>query len=143
MEVLSKFSKIVTTPFSESVSIPDSVISMQETFQIPYELVTPCTPSTKILNFQLNPVIESDIFLSKTYLETTWKLEHVDNTPVSSSEQPSVVNFLGIAAYSRCEVKVAGESFLSSFPLCRYSMVQRKLFTTTPWQRETECFQFG
>ena len=70
MEVLSQYSKIVTIDGSEAISIPDSTLSLQETVPSVTELSTPCTKSTRVFNFQLNPVVEYDLYLSDAMLET-------------------------------------------------------------------------
>ena len=70
MEVLSKYSKIKTIEGSDAVRIPDSILSLQETIPTVINLSTPCTPSTKILNYQINPVVEYELLLSDSYVET-------------------------------------------------------------------------
>ena len=143
MEVLSKYSKIITSPQTQAISIPDSVLCYQESIPVEYELSTPATESTKILHFSLNPIMESDLILNETCLETHWQLKHVDSSPILSSEQPSILNYIGLCAYSRCELKIAGESFLPTIPHCRYSAIQKLTFGMTPQEKETKCFQFG
>ena len=70
MEVLSRYSKIVTIDGSEAISIPNSTLSLQETVPTVHELGTPCTTATRIFNFQLNPVLEFEMYLSDTFIET-------------------------------------------------------------------------
>ena len=70
MEVLSKYSKIKTIEGSDAVSIPDSILSLQETIPTVINLSTPCTPNTKILNYQINPVVEYELLLNSCNVET-------------------------------------------------------------------------
>ena len=142
MERISTKSKLQIVNNTEAVSVPSTGIAFREHHRVQVLPTTPCAPATKKYNFQIQPVMPSELNLADCNVIVTFKVTKNSKT-YEKKDQISCVNYLGVLAWDKVKVSIAGNEIFSAYSYENHATFLKLETSFTKTQKENQFIQIG
>ena len=143
MEPLSQKSRIVASPETAIIDLPETLLSFGSNFTKHVPTSTPPTPDSRMFSLEILPSPNAELHVSQCHLVTHWKLLKRDNSPIATNDQIGIVNGFGVTAFESCTIKIGGVVYQPEFTQIDHYQYLKILLTYSELERKSMLKKIG